>query len=273
MKGEKSDRRTQISVVLMLALLAFILVSGAFLPDANAFGADKLAAPSLGHPFGTDQFGRDVLLRTIHGFRYTFLFALTAQAASFVLGLCLGVLLGWHGGVLDEVFYHFANFLLSFPMIILAILLAALTGANMFYLLLLIVLCSAVNNAKIVRSEVAVIKNADYIRTLRVVGAGDLRIMRDHLLPKCARVLLPSFALMVGHVIISVSAYSFLGYGVQPPDPEIGTMLKESVRFMGSAPWLMILPGLFQFFAALLILNASAGIKRLTLDRRGAKDG
>lgn len=270
---EKSKTRIWISITFMAAFLLAILAAGLFLPDANSFGSDELAAPSLGHPFGTDQFGRDVFLRTIHGFCYTFVLALAAQAASFVLGLFLGVLLGWYGGILDEVFYHLSNFLLSFPMIILAILLAAMTGANMFYLMMLITLFGVITNAKIVRSEVAVIKNADYIRNLKIIGAGDFVIMKNHLLRKCVRVLLPSFALMVGHVIISISAYSFLGYGVQPPNPEIGTMLKESIRFMGSAPWLMILPGLFQFVAALVILNLSGAVKRLTLDRRGAADG
>lgn len=272
MTAHKHEKHTKYSVYLMLAFLLLILLSGFFLPDVNAFGGERLAPPSIGHPFGTDQFGRDVFIRTIAGFRHTFLFALAAQSASFLLGLALGVLLGYYGGAADEVFYHFSNLLLSFPMIILAILLAALTGANMFALLLLIVLFGVVTNAKMVRGEVTTIKHADYIRNLRVVGASDFLIMKNHLLRKCTRVLLPSFALMVGHVIISVSAYSFLGYGVQPPNPEIGTMLKESLRFIGTAPWLMILPGLFQFVAALVILNVSGGIKKLTLDKRGAKD-
>lgn len=257
----------------MLAFLLLIVASGLFLPDANAFSGDKLAAPSPQHPFGTDQFGRDVLVRTVAGFRYTFLFSLVAVGVSFVLGLALGVALGYYGGAPDEIFYHFANFLLSFPSIILAILVAALTGASMGFLLLLLIVVGVVTDAKIVRSEVGVIKNADYIKNLRVVGASDFRIMKDHLFGKCVRVLLPSFALMLGHMIISVSAYSFLGYGVQPPNPEIGTMLKESVRYIGTAPWLMILPGLFQFVAALVIMNISGGVKKLTLDKRGADDG
>jgi peptide/nickel transport system permease protein len=135
-------------------------------------------------------------------------------------------------------------------------------------LLLLIIIYAIISYSKIVRSEVKVIKNADYIKTLRVLGASDFRIIIKHLLRKSLRMLLPSLALLIGHVIISISTYSFMGFGVRPPQPEIGTMLQESLRFTGSAPWLMILPGLFQFLMVLLILNLVKGIKKLVLDRR-----
>ncbi len=270
MKVRNKRTRIKISALLTVLFLLLILASGIIFPEANTFNsAEKLSAPSLQHPFGTDQFGRDVFIRAMHGFRYTFILALIAQVISFSLGMVLGVVLGYFEGVFDEIFFQVSNVVLSFPMIITAILLAGLTGANMGCLIILIIICGIITNSKIVRSEVKVIKNADYIKTLRVLGASDFLIITKHLIRKSLRVLLPSLGLLIGHVIISISTYSFMGFGVQPPQPEIGNMLQESVRFMGSAPWMMILPGLFQFVTVLLILNLSRSIKTLTLDKGG----
>lgn len=264
----KVNARTKISLILSVAVLLVVLSSSALFPEANAFDTEnRLASPSLGHPFGTDQFGRDVLTRTMHGFRYTFLLALLVQAVSFPAGVLLGVVLGYYGGILDEIFYQLSNLILSFPMMIAALLIAALTNSNIGCLLLLVMVFGIISNSKIVRGEVMVIKNADYIKTLRVLGISDFRIITGHLLKKSLRLLLPSVALLIGHVIISISTYSFMGFGVQPPQPEIGTMLQESVRFIGSTPWLMFLPGLFQFLMVLLIMNLAGNLKKLTLDR------
>lgn len=263
-------KRTIISCSLIAIFFLLILMSQLVFPEANTFNTDeKFASPSFQHLFGTDQFGRDVFIRTIHGFRYTFVLAIIAQVLSFSIGLVLGVGLGYYGGALDEVFFQVSNVVLSFPMIIVAILLSGLTGANMGGLMVLIIVYGVITNSKIVRGEVKIIKNADYIKTLKVLGASDFLIIRKHLIPKSLRVLLPSLGLLIGHVIISISTYSFMGFGVQPPLPEIGTMLQESVRFMGRAPWLMILPGLFQFAAVLLILNLSRNIKTLAIGPTG----
>lgn len=267
MKVRNKRFRAKMSVFLIAAILLFILASGIVFPEANTFNtAEKLAAPSFRHPFGTDQFGRDVFLRAIHGFRYTFVLAMTAQVISFSFGLILGVVLGYYGGILDEIFFLISNVVLSFPMIIIALLLAGLTGSDITYLMMLIIIYGIITNSKIVRSEIKVIKNADYIKTLRVLGASDLHIITKHLIRKSLMVLLPTLGLLIGHVIISISTYSFMGFGVQPPQPEIGTMLQESVRFRSTAPWLMLLPGLFQFIIVLLILNMAQSIKILTVD-------
>jgi peptide/nickel transport system permease protein len=260
--------KTYIPIILTTALLLAVSASGFIFPEANMFDTkNRLSPPSLQHLFGTDQFGRDVFIRTVHGFRYTFMLALFVEALSFPVGLLLGMLLGYYGGVLDELFYQLFNLFLSFPVIIAAILIAAVTSSNIWALLLLVVIYAIIAESKIVRGEIKIIKNADYIKTLRILGASDFRIMTKHLLRKSLRMLLPSQALLIGHVIISISTYSFMGFGVHPPQPEIGTMLQESVRFTGNAPWLMILPGLFQFFMVLMILNLARSIKKLALDR------
>lgn len=261
-------KKTKITIVMISAFLLFIVISGVTLPDANTMdAANRLAPPSFPHLFGTDQFGRNVFLRTVHGFRYTFLLSIIVVGVSFPIGILLGTILGYYGGFGDELFYQFSNVVLSFPTIILAMLIAALTNANMFFLLLLIMLSLVVSNTKIVRGEMKIIKNADYIKNLRVLGASDFIIIKDHLIVKGFKVVMPTIALLIGHIILSISTFSFMGFGVSPPQPEIGTMLNESVRFISSAPWLMILPGLFQFVTVFLIFKLADNIKILVKPR------
>lgn len=270
MKLKYKNRRIKISITLITLFFLFILTSRIIFPEANLVNSkDCFASPSLRHLFGTDQFGRDVFIRTVIGFRYTFTIALFVQTISFFLGIVIGIILGYYGGIFDEIFYQLSNLILSIPIIILAILMSALTGANIWNLLFLMIVYNVVSNSKIVRSEIKIIKNADYIKALRVIGASDFVIIKNHLVKKCLRMLLPTFALLIGHIIIAISSYSFIGFGVQPPQPEIGNMLKESLRFINYSPGLMIFPGLFQFFSILLLLKLSENCKILLLDREG----
>lgn len=264
-------RKEKIMILTISIIILFIMISGMIFPEANTVNMDnKLIPPSLSHLFGTDQFGRDVFLRTVHGFRYTFLLSIFVVSLSFPVGILLGTTLGYYGGFWDELFYQISNVFLSFPPIILALLIAALTNADMLFLLLLLVLSLVITNTKIVRGEIKIIKNEDYIKNLRVLGVNDFSIIKNHLIGKSCKVILPSFALLTGHVILSISTFSFMGFGVKPPHPEIGTMLNESMRFMSNAPWLAILPGLFQFFTIFLILIFSDYVKKLFMNRRGA---
>ena len=204
--------KNHLSLILPAALLLAVSVSGLIFPEANTFDTkNRLDPPSLQHLFGTDQFGRDVFIRTVHGFRYTFMLALFVEAFSFPVGLLLGILLGYYGGVLDELFYQLFNLFLSFPMIIAAILIAAITSSNIWALLLLVIMYVSIAESKIVRGEIKVIKNADYIKTLRILGASDFRIITKHLLRKSLRMLLPSQSLLMGHVIISISTHEGIG--------------------------------------------------------------
>lgn len=255
--------------LLSIAFFIFIFLSFFILSDANeVISSEIFKRPSFIHIFGTDQFGRDVFIRTVIGFRYTFLLSLLTMIISFPVGIYLGILLGYYGGIFDEIFYYFANMFLSFPMIILAIVLGAYTNANIFALLGLIIVYIIIANSKIVRSEIKVIKNEDYIRNLKVLGVSGFTIIKDHLLAKSFRIIMPNFPLLMGHIIISISTFSFIGYGVKPPNPEIGTMLSDSLRFIDRAYWLMIFPGLFQFFAILLIMNLSKHINNLYFKKR-----
>lgn len=244
--------------VLSTLVLLLVILSDIVLPSETAAALEeRFLPPSLQHFFGTDDFGRDVFLRTLQGFKYTFFIALTAQTASFLLGGMIGLVSGYYGGICDELIYYTCNIVLSFPMIAAVIFFSAVFGQSSFILIVLIVMFGMMFNIKVVRSEILILKHSDYITGLKIIGASHFFIITRHLVKPLYMLILPTFPLLVGHIIIGISAYSFLGFGVQPPYPEIGLMLKESIRFIHYAPWLMIFPGLFQCAVIFIFSNLS----------------
>lgn len=230
-------------------------------PEIHASLEHRFLPPSIRHLFGTDDFGRDVFLRTLQGFKYTFFIALTAQVFSFLLGGIIGLFAGYYGGLFDEILYYLCNIILSFPMIAAVIFFSAVFGNSVFILIVLSIVFGMIFNIKVVRSEIMILKHSDFVTGLKIIGASDLFIVTRHLLKPAFMLLLPTFPLILGHIIIGISAYSFLGFGVQPPHPEIGLMLKESIRFINYAPWLMVCPGLFQFSVILIFADLSEAVQ------------
>lgn len=260
---DKKKYRLQIiiySVLCFVILLSVILSDVVAAPEINAVLGNRFLPPSPNHFFGTDDFGRDVFLRTLQGFKYTFFIALTAQIFSFFLGGIAGLITGYYGGIIDEFFYYFCNIILSFPIIAAVIFLSAIFGSSVFILIVLSIVFGMMFNVKVVRSEIMVLKHSEFVAGLKIIGASDFFIITHHLLKPAFMLILPTFPLILGHIIIGISAYSFLGFGVQPPNPEIGLILKESIRFINYAPWLMIFPGLFQFAVILVFSNLSESI-------------
>ena len=243
------------SILSFAVLTAVVLSDIAAAPEIHASLEHRFLPPSIRHLFGTDDFGRDVFLRTLQGFKYTFFIALTAQVFSFLLGGIIGLFAGYYGGLFDEILYYLCNIILSFPMIAAVIFFSAVFGNSVFILIVLSIVFGMIFNIKVVRSEIMILRHSDFVTGLKISGASDLFIVTRHLLKPAFMLLLPTFPLILGHIIIGISAYSFLGFGVQPPHPEIGLMLKESIRFINYAPWLMVCPGLFQFSVILIFAD------------------
>lgn len=249
------------SILSFAVLTAVVLSDIAAAPEIHASLEHRFLPPSIRHLFGTDDFGRDVFLRTLQGFKYTFFIALTAQVFSFLLGGIIGLFAGYYGGLFDEILYYLCNIILSFPMIAAVIFFSAVFGNSVFILIVLSIVFGMIFNIKVVRSEIMILRHSDFVTGLKIIGASDLFIVTRHLLKPAFMLLLPTFPLILGHIIIGISAYSFLGFGVQPPHPEIGLMLKESIRFINYAPWLMVCPGLFQFSVILIFADLSEAVQ------------
>lgn len=256
-----------LSLFIVIGVLIISFISEKFNLGSGTFS--RLSRPTIFHIFGTDNMGRDMFIRTIIGFRNTFLLALISQVLPFIMGAILGSLLAYFRGILDEILYHIFNVLLAFPMILAAIFLSVLFGNGIKVVLSVISIFGTIYNTKIVRAEISQVKNEEFILALKINRISNIRIFTYHILPRAFYVLLPLFPLLVGHSMIGISSYSFLGLGMNISTPELGVILKDSLRFISQAPHLIIFPGIFQFICVLIFSMYSAALEeKLTQMRK-----
>ncbi len=236
---KKRDKNFKAGAVITGIMLAVILLGLVWTPyDPNAMdGSAKMASPSLLHPLGTDNFGRDILSRVIQGAGATFLIAAAAVAIGLAAGLVVGGLTGYYGGWLDEAVMRLNDAIIAFPSILLALVLIALFGSGRYNVILALGILFIPSFARIVRAEVARQKSLDYVRSARLMGAGDMRVLFAHILPNTVPVLLPSIAIGFNNAVLAEASMSYLGIGVQPPDASLGRMLNEAQGYLLTAPW------------------------------------
>ncbi len=213
--------------------------------DANAMNASlKLSPPSFAHPFGTDHFGRDVFSRVMGGMGMTFLIAAAGVAIGAAIGLLTGALTGYFGGMADEVAMRFSDALTAFPSMLLALIFVAVFGAGKYIVILALGVLFIPSYARMVRSEYVGQKELDYVRSAKVMGANGLRIVFVHILPNIKGTLISSLLIGFNNAVLAEAGMSYLGLGVQPPEPSLGRMLAESQSYLFTAPWFALAPGL-----------------------------
>ena len=244
------------SVITGLMLL-LILIGTFWTPyDPNAMnGKAKMMAPGLTHLLGTDNFGRDIFSRVVQGAGATFLVAFGAVLIGLLIGIVIGALTGYYGGWLDEVLMRVNDTILAFPSILLALVMVAIMGPGKYNIILALGILFIPSFARIVRTEVAKQKNTDYVRNARLMGASDKRILFLHILPNIVPVLLSSIAIGFNNAVLSEASMSYLGVGVQPPDPSLGRMLNEAQSYLSSAPWYALSVGV-----AIILLILGIGL-------------
>ena len=221
MKQYLKDKNFRAGLLITGIMLCVILIGLLWTPyDPNAMsGSEKLLKPSATHLFGTDNFGRDIFSRVIQGAGATFLIAAAAVAIGLVIGLIIGGLTGYYGGVLDEILMRISDTILAFPSILLALVMIAILGKGKYNIIIALGILFIPSFARIVRSEVAKQKNTDYVRNARLMGASNMRILFLHIMPNIVPVLLSSVAIGFNNAVLSEASMSYLGVGVQPPDP------------------------------------------------------
>ena len=246
MKQFLKDKNFRFGLLITGIMILVILIGLVWTPyDPNAMsGAEKLQGPSAAHWFGTDNFGRDIFSRVIQGAGATFLIAAATVAIGLIVGLIVGGLTGYYGGWLDEVLMRLADSILAFPSILLALVLIAILGKGKYNIIIALGLLFIPSFARIVRTEVAKQKNTDYVRNAKLMGAGDMRILFIHIMPNIIPVLLSSVAIGFNNAVLSEASMSYLGVGVQPPDPSLGRMLSEAQSYLFNAPWYALFTGL-----------------------------
>ncbi|MGK6316629.1 ABC transporter permease [Neorhizobium sp. DT-125] len=205
------------------------------------------------HLFGTDQLGRDILSRTIHGARVTLMIGATAVFLGGIIGIVIGLIAGYYGRWVDAILMRIVDIQLSIPLSLLALLVVGTVGPSLQNLVLVLALTSWVQYARVVRGQVLVVREREYIQSAHAIGLGDLRIIFTHILPNVISAALVIATIELARVVILEAALSFLGLGVQPPSPSWGRMLAEGRAYMSTAPWIAIFPGAAIFLTALAV--------------------
>lgn len=233
--------------VIITGIMVLIIIIGIFWTpyDPNAMdGSAKMQGPSFQHLLGTDNFGRDIFSRVVQGAGATFLIAAATVAIGLVVGIAIGSITGYYGGWVDEVLMRINDSILAFPSILLVLVLIALMGPGKYNIIAALGILFIPSFARIVRTEVAKQKSMDYVKNAKLMGASDGRILILHILPNIIPVLLSSIAIGFNNAVLSEASMSYLGVGVQPPDPSLGRMLSEAQGFLSGAPWYAISVGI-----------------------------
>ena len=211
---------------------------------------EKLQAPNLLHQFGTDNFGRDILSRVMHGTRIDLQMGIIGVVFPFMIGTTVGAIAGYAGGWVDNVLMRVVDVVLAFPFLVLMLAIIAILGPGLMSFYIALALVGWVSYARLVRAQVLVLKTSDFVVAARSLGFGRFRILFRHILPNCIAGSIVFAMSDVVLVILTGSSISYLGLGVQPPTAEWGVMVKEGQNFITTAWWITTFPGLAIVFIA-----------------------
>lgn len=253
-------------VLLLVAVAVFAPQLSQHAPNRQNF-RDVLQPPSAQFWFGTDELGRDVFSRVLHGARISITVALLSVGLGALAGVALGLASGYVGGLVDDVIMRVIDVLLAFPGILLAVLIAAVLGSGMFPVILAVAIYSVPTFARVMRSSALSVKHREYVEGARAAGAGQARLVLRHVLVNAIGPSLVYATLLMGTAILTAAALSFLGVGVAPPTPEWGAMISTGRIVMREAPHVVLFPGA-AIFLTVLSFNALGDALRDTLDPR-----
>ena len=211
----------------------------------------QFTPPSRAHPFGTDNLGRDILSRIIAGARVSLWVGLVSVGLSMLIGVPAGLVAGYLRGAIDSVLMRLVDVFLAFPVIILAIAIMAVRGPGLTNVMIALAAVYWTTYARVTRGVTLVLREEDYVLAARSLGVSDLRIMWRHILPNGLPPILVIASLGMGSAILAEAALSFLGLGIQPPEPSWGSMLSFGMQFLRDAPYLSTFPGLAIFITVL----------------------
>jgi peptide/nickel transport system permease protein len=256
-----------------LVMGALLVVLAAVGPSLAPFDPTESVAPQLAEPqppgapfyLGTDDLGRDVWSRLLHGARISLLVGLVAMAVTMTIGTAMGLSAGYFGGVIDVLVMRFTDVMLAFPGLLLAVALVAVLRPSVWTIFVVIGLIGWTGVARVVRGETLSLRERDFVIAARAMGAGHGRILIRHIVPNVAPTLIVIAALSTSGTILLDAGLSFLGIGVPPPTPTWGRMMQEASSYYRVAPWLMLFPGLAVLYAVLsfnLIAYGLAGESR-----------
>lgn len=249
LEGWRSFKKSKVSLVGAGIVIFFIVLAviGPFIAPQGINEQDltkRLLAPSADHWFGTDDFGRDIFSRIIHGARISLWVGFFSVILSVIIGSLLGIIAGYYGKWIDTIISRIFDIMLAFPSMLLAIAVVSVLGPSLQNALIAIAIINVPNFGRLIRSKVLSVKEEEYIVAAKAIGMRDARILFSHILPNSITPIIVQGTLAIATAIIEAAALGFLGLGAQAPAPEWGKMLADARKFLLNAPWTMIFPGL-----------------------------
>ncbi|CZT35881.1 ABC transporter permease [Rhizobium sp. 9140] len=268
-----ANRLALVGLGILLLLIFMAVFAGVSSPHSpvigNLAGARLLPPGSPGYLLGTDEQGRDILSRLLHGSRLTLFVIILVAVIAAPTGLIVGAVAGYAGGWVDAVLMRITDIFLAFPKLVLALALVAALGPGIENAVLAIAVTSWPPYARIARAETMTVRNADYIAAVRLMGASPLRIVLLHVMPMCLSSLIVRITLDMAGVILTAAGLGFLGLGAQPPLPEWGAMIASGRRFILDQWWVATMPGIAILLVSLAFNLLGDGL-RDALDPREA---
>jgi ABC-type dipeptide/oligopeptide/nickel transport system permease subunit len=255
---KKKKRRMKFSfsyigIGLMLVIVLgtlFVPIISSYNPNTNDL-TQTLQKPSASHWFGTDHLGRDLFTRVLYGGQKSLIIAIVVQLISISIGTLLGLLSGYFSGKTDKVIMAITNIMFSFPGLLFAIAIMAALGPGIFNLILALGIVSWPEICRLVRSQTLSLKEQEFVEGGHALGASVFRILFRYILPNCYGHIAVIATLGMASTILAESSLSFLGLGVQPPDPSWGSMVNQGKDYMFNAPWYLFIPGAVMFIVIL----------------------
>ena len=264
--------KTAVAGLIIFTIIVVMALVAPFVADYNKVVikiniAERLQSPSWNHWFGTDELGRDIMARIMHGARISLVIGIFSIGVSLLVGGAFGAVAGYYGGRVDSLIMRAMDVFLCLPDVLLALAIVAAFGKTMTNLVIAIGLSFAPKFSRVVRAAVMSVRDNEYVEAARSIGAQDFWIIRRHILINSMGPIIVQVTLYVASAILTISALSFLGLGIQAPVPEWGNMLATGRTYMRDCPYIVMAPGLAIFFT-ILALNLLGDGLRDTLDPR-----
>ena len=257
----RKSKTAMLGLCLLIFVLCIAIFADVITPYENAISqsANRLDGPSAAHIFGTDELGRDLFARIVHGSRYSLLIGVSTSVLALVIGGLLGAIAAYYGGWVDNIIMRLTDVVMTVPPILLSLAVVAALGGSLRNLLIAITISCVPSMLRLVRSVVLGVVDEDYIEAARSYGASDMRIILKYVIPNALGPIIVTTTMNVANMILSAAGLSFLSLGVQPPAPEWGALLSDAKTYMFTAPHLLYIPGIFIVIAALSFNLAGDG--------------
>ena len=256
-------------IIIILAILAPVIAP--YSPSDQDL-MNKLAPPSADHWLGTDRYGRDIFTRLLYGGRISLLVGFGSVAGALIIGTTIGALAGYYGGIVDAILMRFVDIIISIPLIFLLITIVTIFKPSVGSLIIIFALTSWTSTARLVRGEFLTLRTRDFVLASRTMGTRPAKIIFSHILPNAMGPIIVSSTLLIGGVILSEAALSYLGLGIQPPTASWGNMLEDAQNYtvLLKAPWYPFFPGMLILITVLSFNFVGDGL-RDALDPKSEK--